>query len=405
MSDPRAIEGSTSTGCDGVVHDEDYFLNVLRKVLPENYLAPFFANPGTGLELFQGQAALFSSVSQAIEHIECGAIILFAEGGALAVGQAEFSRPMPAVGVSPAVTVKRGTVIQTNVAGRQYTLLTDVVFGVNDQGPHKSLVQAVGFGWEWNLPAAFIDAAGEAIQGPASQINTLVEDPPYGDPTIVVRQLGAYTGGKASMLDTLGADRGVTRRPGEPDVPYRARIRSLPDTISPAAILRFLHNVLDALRCKFQFTELWNMKFQTCWNALPPPAASSPWFNPDYDPNLFVWNDPRPLAPYRNRWLDSVVARGAFVVAIQPLQPMTDYGMIWNGTDTGPDSRKFPDTGGRIAVSAWSLAEESVQAPDFPGAWNGVDLAAEATYAGIWQSLRDIKAGGVAALIALLGVS
>jgi hypothetical protein len=67
------------------------------------------------------------------------------------------------------------------------------------------------------------------------------------DLTLAVTNPLAATGGISGLLDALGAERRVSRTPGETDDGYRSRIATLPDVVSPNAIRRIGNRILAPL--------------------------------------------------------------------------------------------------------------------------------------------------------------
>jgi hypothetical protein len=63
------------------------------------------------------------------------------------------------------------------------------------------------------------------------------------------------TGGRAAVLDAIGAERNVPRRLGESDTAYRDRVSTLADTVSPAAMLRIAERILSPLGIGFRLRE------------------------------------------------------------------------------------------------------------------------------------------------------
>ena len=63
------------------------------------------------------------------------------------------------------------------------------------------------------------------------------------------------TGGRAGMLEALGFERALSRAAYEPDGSYRERLCALEDIISPAAIERIAHRILDPLGVNFLLKE------------------------------------------------------------------------------------------------------------------------------------------------------
>lgn len=89
------------------------------------------------------------------------------------------------------------------------------------------------------------------IPGPATSIE--VEE--FAELGLTVSQPLPLTGGRHGWLDAIGRDRGTGRTTGEDDETYRSRLVFLADTISPAAIIRICHRILDPFGIAFVFEE------------------------------------------------------------------------------------------------------------------------------------------------------
>jgi hypothetical protein len=422
-----------SSAAPVVQHAQAYFLGVFDRIMDANWIAPLKTGAGSGYEMLQAYAAVGARISSAVSRLEQGAIIMFATGGALATGTVEFLRPSAAAG---AVIVKAGTVITTSKGGRDFVTTQDAVFGALDLGPIAATVQAVAPGWQWNVRGRVVTSRGETLAGEIDTIRHFVQTAPaaptvptFIDPTIIVQQIVDTQGGADPMLDGLGEDRGVIRHVGELDPAYALRIRTLPDTVSPDAIVRAMTAFFAPYGMQVAFEELWDVRYQTCFDA-PSPNAGSPTYlpqidpgsphydpnwNPNYDPNLFTYDDPR-LAwdpndptrpanalPYFNRWLDELEARGAFVVAVPNFPTLEDWGMVFDDTATTQTDQEV--------VVGTMLGHRGTAAYDMPsditgvfhGFYDGVDVQKNAIYAAFWQLIQDISAGGVGALIELQG--
>jgi hypothetical protein len=64
------------------------------------------------------------------------------------------------------------------------------------------------------------------------------------DPSISVTNSAPTTGGRPPILDQIAMDQGLTRQSGESDISLAQRIRTLPNTITPADILLAAQNAL-----------------------------------------------------------------------------------------------------------------------------------------------------------------
>lgn len=87
---------------------------------------------------------------------------------------------------------------------------------------------------------ALIEVAADAGVVLDSLATTSLVAPP-GDPSIVATTLQVISadqilGGAADWLSVLGKERGQLRQPGEDTASYRARVRNIPDAVSPRAV-------------------------------------------------------------------------------------------------------------------------------------------------------------------------
>lgn len=393
--------------------NQGYFLVMYDGQFPLAYLFPMKTTPDGGYETFQSTAKVGERISTAIFCLENGLLTTFAPVGNLAAGSVSFSRPTFAAG---AVTINKGTIVTTSVGGRRFITQGDVVFGGADLGPYTVAVLAEAPGYEYNAKGPFVDAGGATIPGDVDTIDFLITTPPYGDITFVVSQVADFVGGTSQDLEALGADRGVYRVDNEPPEHFRLRVRTLPDTVSPGAIRRYLDFALLPLKMThvYELIETWQITYQTCWDA-PSPHAGTPTFqpvaptNPQYDDTLFAYDDSldesgiglgvaRPTTPFKNRWLDSVEFRAAFIVTIPPLGLLDVSGAYDDPGMIPTDFKPLAGTTqrGTPAYDVPSAADTSIIYPD---CWDGYDLEGAATVLSLWQHLQAIRAYGVAAIV------
>lgn len=387
-------------------YDAQHFLDQLEDLFPEDWWGPMKANPDAGYELFQTFAAIAARCSLAVNRFEVGALAIFATGGTLAQAPVAFSRPSSSAG---AVTVRAGTVVSTSKGDRRFVLFNDVVFGALDVGPLDAVVTAVATGWEWNVPGPVTRSSGEVLEGEIDAIVRPRYDPPYGDPTIYVAQTGdVIVLGSAPMLDGLADDRGLRRDAGESDASLSLRVRTLPDTVSPGAIRRMLSALLDPLNLPWDFIETFEHRYQECYdapslNAGTPTYQATPPTSPDFDTNLFCYDDPRNIDPFRNRWMDMNEYRGAFIVVLHQDITLHDVGMAYD--DPGMSWSVFHPVGGPSTTHPWRAtpAYDAPSDPTYPlvyaPCFDGFDLMRSAVYAAVANHLEQIRAGGVTAVV------
>ncbi len=253
--------------------------------------------------------------------------------------------------------------------------------------------EAIHPDYAWNARGRRTAADGTVLPGEIDTVRTLYETPPFGDPTIAVDQVDDAQGGQAAYLDGLGADRGVARVVGETDEVYRLRVLTLPDTVSLDAVKRAVASSFAPYGVTATVVETWDVRYQTCYDA---PATTLP--NPDYDPNLFVYDDPRAAVPFRNRWLDEADYRAAFIVVV-PRLSINQLAMAFDDAATGP-ADLLVGAGGR-AAGAFDVPLAFTAARQ--GAYDGSDTGIAAVYLGLYNLLQQIKAGGVTAVLELEG--
>ena len=388
------VPGAPTLSCPFQPYTQQELLDLFDRLLPLHYLAPL-KSPGPGYEVLQAAAAMGARVSTSVARMACGAYILSSTGGAKATGTVELFRASLPTDTTDPTIVKAGTVVKSSKGGRRYKTLADVTFTVADYGPFTVAVEALQQGYDFNEPGLMLTADGTVLPGEIDTIDTLVEDPPLGDVTIQVRQLAATTGGADACLDAHGNDRNIPRGSGEADDVYRGRIRALPDNISPDAVDRAMQQMLHPYGQSYQFIETWDIGYQTCWDAPSEPIPGS-----EFDPNLFVFDDPRSATPFRGRWMDESEYRGAFIVVVPNYGPVTDFGMAYD--DTAADATALSGTYGSRSVGAWDVPS-SLAFGFRQGAWDGYDTTRAATMKAAYDTLQGIKAAGVAAVLELAG--
>jgi hypothetical protein len=289
------------------------------------------------------------------------------------------------------VTVLAGTLLRASRSGRTFVTTEDAVFGPSDLGPVGVAVRATAQGYDYNVPGIVVAADGTTLEGDIDEVVYLAEEPPVGGITFQLRHPTATTGGADPSLDQHGADRLIPRTSGEVDTPYRGRIRSLPDNISPDAVARALQQILLPYGSAYQLIETFEMDYQTCWDGPPEPIAGSA-----YDPTLCVFDDPRNPIPFRNRWLDTNDYRGAFIVAVPAFGPVQDVGMAFD--DSAASALDLANPLGGRAVGAWDVPG-TLAFGYLQGGLDGYDLARASTVKTLYDTLQSIKAAGISAAV------
>lgn len=368
----------------------DDLLAVAGRVVPETYLQPI-RDVGPGYELYQASAAVMARTSLATARFEDDVYILTAKGGALATVPVTFYRLTATAG---AVTMLAGTLVRASSRGVSYRTLTDAAFGPTDLTATTSAI-ATGYGYEWNIRGPFVDRDGAVWPGDLDTIDMPMQDPVFGDPSVLVRNDADADGlGRPRSLDALGGERALPRHGSEGDVNYRVRIRTLPDTITPAAIFRQVANYFRPFPGLFwRIIETWKHEYQECYDApeLPPTATEN------YDKTLFVYDDPRPASPIRNRWLGENDYLAAFIVEVATPSAIDDFGFAYD--DPAADAVGTPPSVATRALSSYDVPDFMAPPARAPAYDAPADFGITALFEGLYALLDEIKPAGAFVVI------
>lgn len=377
---PEPSTASPDLPCPQEATTQQGFLDAFDRLFPHDYLSPMETGQGPGYELFQSFAKVGERLSTAVARLGCAAFIGSSSGAGYATVPVLLSRPTSGAG---AVVVNTGTVVTCSKSGRRFVLQSDTAFGGGDVGPFTVIARAVEPGYEYNVAGQRQAANGDLLPGSIDTIEKLVETPAFGDPSVFVVQIDDAAGGAPAALDLHGQDRNIKRQAGESDRDYRIRIRSLPDTVSPAAMRRAAVRAFKKWKHTVTFLETWQMSTAadaTMACDLPDSVA----------PNL------------TNRWLDLPMSRGAFVFVLPTSGCVDMVGCAYDDSAAVAGSFDSPDTLGPRAVPAFDVPTTLAGGLN-PPCYSGVDLPHDAIYAGFWNVVQAIKPAGVIADFELQG--
>lgn len=388
--------GSGIATCNPQYFTEEDLLALLDRVFPEWYLQPL-KDPGPGYELYQTFAATLSDVSLAVGHFECASFIIFSHGGFQATAAVEFYRASTFAG---GFTILEGTIVRTSKTNRSYYLTADVVFGAGDYIV-PGLVRAVAPGAEYNVRGPVFTADGTLLQGEIDLIPLPFLDPVFAEPTIQVRQIADAENGQSAVLDQLGLDRRLPRLPNETDEVYKGRIRQLPDTVSPSALVNQLNAIFLPFGLSYVLIETWQNRYQSCWDA-PLGDISNPVMGVLLE-GTFAYDDPR-TEPFFGRWMDERDFIAGIIVVVPNTTSWAMRGMAYDdaGADVGISPDSFTTALGRRATSAYDAPADDTEFIYAP-AYDGDDLKKNLFYKHLWDLLRQVKGGGVHVSIELAG--
>lgn len=321
-------------------YDQQHFLDLMDRLLPEHYLGPLKA-PGPGYEYIQSISSIGARLSEAVAHEGTGQYVGAAPDGAYATGTVQFFRSGSSAG---AYVILAGTVVATE-AGYKYATNSPVLMPAGSLGPITANVTSLVRGYLWNVDGPKTRADGEVLSGGVTKIiSPLLVDgslAPVFDQYLMVKQAAdtVISGGVDPMLDALGYERGIQRSspPQSTDV-YRTTIEQLPDTVSPGAIRRAVANFMSQpglLGLPYDVIETWEAPYQTCYDSpvnstIPDQNFTENGLAKGFTSNVFAYGDPRPIfmdtpadysLPYHitNRYMSSADVCNAFVVVVPDL--------------------------------------------------------------------------------------
>jgi hypothetical protein len=342
-----------------------------------------------------------------------------AAGAAKAVGEVDISRVAPVDQALTLVagTVLQATyrdTVGTTREGPTYVLLEDAVFAAGDLGPVTIEVEASRVGYAYNLEAGSItlfQALGESeiedatisgttltnggnrdrlsesmlgrfvffdtgpnaggiarIVGVSASLQTAILDRAlsagtgdarvleFADLGLTVEQPAELSGGRDGWLDAIGIDRRVYRRTGEDDEAYRLRVCELPDSISPAAVLRAARRILDPLGIRFALKET---------------------RDPDSWPGFVLDIDPFDVLNEFGGWVGGCEILTAFVLCVSADNALDAFGLVYD---------EAPSPG----QAAWDKE-----------AFDGYSVGYVSALASLYDAIEAIRAAGVCWTLAL----
>lgn len=364
-----------------MVRSEADLLALADRFLEKDYLDGLKA--GEGYEIIRSLAKEFARVSTAIRATGDGLFAAYAHGGSFATGVVEFYRTNT---LGPAVTVVAGTIVQAS-GGKLFRTIQDVTFTGGDLGPHIVAVRSIFQDYQSNTDGATTTSAGVEFPGEIDTVRTMIQDPPYADPGIRVRQMDPTVGGRSPMLDILAGSNSIRRYSGETDESLSYRVRNLPDNLTPGAIERMLTELLGPTDSRWELVESWETDLQTAYDL-------------DDAEGVFAYDDPRPrYFPALDWYADDREQWGTFYVIVGKIQPMEDYGGAYDDEVTTFDELISPISGGRRAVPAYDMPDSDTfgEGADLGLCFDGRDMAQDALLDSVYEQMQSLRAAGIVA--------
>lgn len=199
----------------------------------------------SGEDLYRAMARVFATVAgQAAPRLQ-GAYIRRAEGAHRARATV---RVTWAESTTDAVTVRAGQLLFATRWGAKWRLLEDLVRAAGPAGYVDVLAEAEWAGTEYLVgPGTIVVVEIPVTASPVDSITWGADTTADGkaefladvaDGTVTCTNAAVPTLGTLGTLDLLAMERGLPRVEDESSTTLRARIRTLPDVVTPGAILR-----------------------------------------------------------------------------------------------------------------------------------------------------------------------
>jgi hypothetical protein len=268
---------------------------------------------------------------------------------------------------------------------------------------------------------------------------------------IVVTNAASPAGGRSGMLDELGSERKVYRVADEPEEDYRARVREVADVVTPNAIRRALNRTIPGIDWCLREAGTTYRGFFYDGDLSPPSGVGHGADNDSYDNDVFVVQGSNFTVPFifdervelRNTTTGLIYATGymgreenvaGFTYRITVIRKTgalpaslalaTLYGMQSGAALTNILSGSVPSTVSarrnrvyfdyeqfrgyffvsvpNLATGAFGFAFDVTVEDwgwDMPGsyetAFDGYPIQASDVYRRVWQTIDQIRAGGV----------
>lgn len=193
----------------------------------------------------------------------------------------------------------------------------------------------------------------------------------YGSLGVSLEAVGSLSGGRDNDLYLLGRDRGMYQQPGETDDAFRKRVTSLPDVVSPNAVLRTVNKALAPYHVRGNAIDVGTELTGVFMDVDPALAPGSVGAFDLYSPGDAEPTDPWILA------LSVEEAYGYGLVLVPPLG-FGDFGAFF---DEGPVYFDEP--------------AEVFSSSSFTGWADGYAVEEAAVYSAIHTTLDKVTGGGI----------
>ncbi len=221
------------------------------KALPPLWADRWVGANGEAILRAMGKAG--ARVAERVAEWSNGRYILQATGPLRATGTVTVTA---VDGTTEPIGLRSGQPIMATEWGIQYRLSADLVFPAASPPATDAVatVEAVNIGWHANQLAEHVDVVSLASGvDPAANILWTPETTEAGKTELLAGILDEsftftamdMTGGSVGTLNLIGSGRGLPRAEGETDADFRRRIRRIPVTVTPNAIVAALNEIVE----------------------------------------------------------------------------------------------------------------------------------------------------------------
>ncbi len=245
---------------------DDDLLDQQRRIHPPHQVATWDGTP-EGAAVYGAIAEVFASVAGSVARSGEARLIMEATGPQRSTCTAKVTFA-DAIASGRDVAINAGQVIAQTPWGEKFRLAAGFAVTSPQSAGYQVTVSlesvwangdtnvAAGDISRWALPDG-VDPAGDIDFDLAASdllgVGAFIVG--VGDGSITIAGFTDATGGRDGTLDLIGAGRGVPRVEGETDAAARVRMRSLPDTVTPAAMLRIANRALAPYGLTATFAE------------------------------------------------------------------------------------------------------------------------------------------------------